>query len=117
MIYNETIKLDGLTYDVVASAGEYDYSWEESALLRRQGQLYYAHDSGCSCWSFGDGISAGDLKPVATWQEAVELAKNDLPAEHSTTFAERLAELRPDPSYIPVPTVPVAVRLAQGVNL
>lgn len=116
MIWNDTLNIGGTTYEVVASAGDYDYSWTESALLRSpEGKLYYAHSSGCSCYSFQDNVDEGDLEPVANWQEAVELAKRDLANEHAVTFAEKLAEIRPAQS---IPTLPTAVRASMlGVIL
>lgn len=98
MIYDHEagLTVEDHRFTIIASAGEYGYDWNESALLRSpEGKLYYFTDSGCSCSSFGDWVKFGDLEPVETWQEAVELAKRDLAAEHAVTFAERLAELRP----------------------
>ncbi|MFC4089378.1 hypothetical protein [Micromonospora sp. GCM10011541] len=101
MIYGTELKIDGNTYEVIASAGEYDYSWHEAALLRLDGQLYFAESSGCSCYGFEDNVSASDLEPVRNWQEAVEKAKDCIADEHVATFAERLAEIRPASSSVP----------------
>lgn len=98
MIYDTELNIGDETYEVVAAAGDYGWFWAEAALLRRDGQLYYAYSLGCSCYGFADNVSASDLKPVANWQQAVELAKEDLEAQYAVTFAERLAEKRPTPS-------------------
>jgi hypothetical protein len=111
VIWNNTLNIDEQAYEVLVQAGEYDYSWNESALVRRDGQLYYIYSSGCSCYGFEETVSASDLVPVANWQEAVEKAKDDLAAEHAVTFAERAAELRPSPSRVALPR---AVQIAQG---
>lgn len=78
------------------SGGGYD--WSEAALMRRDGQLYYVSDSGCSCNSFGDRLDESDLVPVANWQEAVELVKRDLGDVEAANFAEQMLKLRPEPS-------------------
>lgn len=78
MIYSRTYKDNsGTVYEVVAAAGDYDYSWSEEVILRREsdGALFYTQDSGCSCTYFGEG---GDLSltPVRTYREALSLAHN-----------------------------------------
>jgi hypothetical protein len=87
-----TIKIHGDEYEVLAEAGEYDYSWSEVALLRKDGQLYYGEGSGCSCTSFA---YEADPVPVASWQEAVEKAKVFFNGEYSlldTQYAVDFAE-------------------------
>lgn len=115
MIWNNTLKIDGETYEVLVQAGDYDWSWNEAALLGSgEGRLYYVYSSGCSCYGFEDSVDRSDLVEVRSWQEAVELAKRDLAAEHAVTFAERAAERRPHPTVVKLPR---AVQIAQGVIL
>ncbi|WP_367135752.1 hypothetical protein [Saccharothrix sp. HUAS TT1] len=96
MIYDRSVRIDGEDFEVVAAAGDYGYDWSEAALLRSaSGELFYDYESGCSCNSFGDYTTRDDLKPVQTWQQAVELAKVDLDPGDAATFAARLNELRP----------------------
>lgn len=51
--------LDGPTsdiqgYEVVGSFGDWDYSWSEMRIYKRDGRLFYVTDSGCSCNSWDD---------------------------------------------------------------
>jgi hypothetical protein len=95
VIYGDTVSLldptlrSRRTYDVVAKAGDYDYSWTEAAILRdADGALFYAFGSGCSCYSFDDNVEVPDLVPVKSWQEAVQLAKSDLTDNEVVSLAE-----------------------------
>ena len=86
------MKIGSIEYEVLEEVGEWDYSWHIGALLRGpDGQLYFAEDSGCSCYGFGDGIGEGDLIPVASWQEAVEKAKENFSEGEVFEFAKALA--------------------------
>lgn len=99
MIYSDEYESDGETYEVVAQAGEYGYEWHQAALLRKDGELFFAADSGCSCNSFGDyGLTP---TPVASWQQAIELAKEEFgdgsdsyDGHYATNFAEACLRAR-----------------------
>ncbi|MCG8926672.1 hypothetical protein [Lentzea sp. CC55] len=96
MTYDRSLRIDGEDFEIVAAAGEYDWSWREAALLRSaSGELFYLFESGCSCESLGSYTRREDLTPVQTWQQAVELAKQDLNESHVAEFATQLNELRP----------------------
>ena len=96
MINDYNMKIDGKQYGVVAETGQYDYSWHIVALLQdEEGNLFYAEDSGCSCYGFGEDLTTDNLTPVKHWSEAVELAKAsidgyDLTEDEVAKFAERL---------------------------
>ncbi len=96
MIYDSHVKVDGTEYTVIAEAGEYGYSWSVAALLRDDtGSLFFASDSGCSCGSFGDYMKRDDLTPVASWQEAANLAQINLyDNDWATDFAEACLRAR-----------------------
>lgn len=86
------LNIGRMAFEVLAEAGEYGYSWSQAVLLRKDGQLYYAEGSGCSCTSMSQ---EADPVPVASWQAAVEKAKaffNDeyslLDSRYAADFAE-----------------------------
>ena len=84
-----TYNIDGIEYTLIEEVGEWDYSWHIGALLRDpDGGLWYTTNSGCSCYSFGDYLKKG--VQVKSWQEAVDLAKEDFADNEVATFAERL---------------------------
>lgn len=46
--------------EVVAELMTADYSWDICWVIRKEGQLYAANDSGCSCFGPFDGITEMD---------------------------------------------------------
>jgi len=96
MINDYNMMIDGKNYGVVAETGQYSYDWHIAALLQDdEGNLFFAVDSGCSCYGFGDDLTEKDLIPVKHWSEAVELAKAeidgyDLTEDSIAQFAEKL---------------------------
>lgn len=83
MIYGNEVTLgysgEETTFDVVATTGEYDYSWSETAVLKRRpdGALFLAETGGCSCNSFEDNMSLADLVPVQSFDEALRKVDAD----------------------------------------
>lgn len=77
MIYGHTLTLghegEETEFDVVARTGDYDYSWSEVAVIKRQadGALFLAESSGCSCNSFEDNCTLADLVPIQTFDDAL----------------------------------------------
>jgi hypothetical protein len=53
--YNDTDRDDGI--EVVAELMTADYSWDICWVIRKDGQLYAANDSGCSCYGPFDGLT------------------------------------------------------------
>lgn len=49
---------DGI--EVVAELMTADYSWDICWVIRKDGQLYAANDSGCSCYGPFDGLTEMD---------------------------------------------------------
>jgi len=96
MINDYSMKIDGKNYGVVAETGQYDYEWHIVALLQdEEGNLFFASDSGCSCYGFGDDLTERNLTPVKHWSEAVDLARAEIDGYFLTDdevakFAERL---------------------------
>lgn len=58
-------------YEVVASFGEWDYSWSEMRIYKRDGRLFFITDNGCSCYSWDDSPKTeGDLVELPTLEAA-----------------------------------------------
>jgi hypothetical protein len=100
---NETVTFDGVEYDVIAEQedGGGDYEWSHVGLIRDpHGRLFLVNESGCSC--YGPWDSADEMEPVSSWQDAVERVKADPPwlfnDDDVAAFAQKLMELRPEPS-------------------
>lgn len=66
-------------FEQVARCGEYDYSWTEGILWRHKttNLLLWGTTGGCSCNSYEENIEAEDLILVESWQDAVDLARDD----------------------------------------
>lgn len=48
-------------YERVASFANDDYEWAELRVFRKDGRLFYAEGSGCSCTCFEDQVEECDL--------------------------------------------------------
>lgn len=87
MIADWTLTLaDGVgevEFDVLAKVEDNDYSWSAEAVLRRKtdGALFFATDSGCSCYGFGELINVSDLKPLRKFEDALRLLDDPLDRE------------------------------------
>lgn len=70
--------IEGKTFTVVASVGYGGgIDWDEGGVLRdSNGKLFWLHESGCSCDGFGMYTDLEDLEPLASWQEAVQFARD-----------------------------------------
>lgn len=88
------LQLGEVRLEIIEEVGEWDYSWHIGALMRTEdGRLFYAEDSGCSCYGYGDSFtSLDDLTSVKSWQEAVELSKKEFSDSDVVSFAERLVK-------------------------
>ena len=96
MINDYNMEIEGKKFQVVAETGQYDYEWHIVALLRdEEGNLFFASDSGCSCYGFGENLTIKGLTPVTHWSQAVTLAQEEiddyfLTDDEVAKFAERL---------------------------
>lgn len=69
-IEERKITHDGITFFIIGAVEDNDYDWSAEAILKREsdGQLFWATDSGCSCYAFGDGL---ELEPIYSIDEGL----------------------------------------------
>lgn len=79
------------------------YEWHSGGLLvdGLSGQMFWAAAAGCSCSYFLAYSGCMDMTPVESWQDAVELAKNEFGTEEGARFAEKILSLIDDGQFQP----------------